>query len=86
MPDELDHLDETARAYERTGAAHDKARTAAINAVLDALRAGHRPTEVARRSPFTDAYVRKLARENGIAPDERYVRTAPGTPRAEPTK
>ena len=58
MPDELDDLDETARAYERTGTEHEKARLAAIDAVVAALRAGHRPAEVARRSPFTDAYVR----------------------------
>ena len=86
MPDELERLDETARAYERTGAAHEKARLAAIDAVVAALRVGHRPAEVARRSPFTDAYVRKLARQHGIAPDERYVRTNPGTPNAEPSE
>jgi hypothetical protein len=34
--------------------------------VLAALRAGERPTDVAAKSPFTEAYVRKLARENGI--------------------
>ena len=82
MSDELEHLDETARAYERTGTAHEKARLAAIDAVIAALRTGHRPAEVARRSPFTDAYVRKLARQHGIAPDERYIRTHPGTPNA----
>lgn len=41
--------------------------------VLAALREGaHRPTEVAQRSGWTAAYVRKLAREAGIEPDERY--------------
>lgn len=41
--------------------------------VLAALRDGaHRPTEVTERSGWTAAYVRKLAREAGIEPDERY--------------
>jgi hypothetical protein len=34
--------------------------------VLTALRAGERPTGVAAKSPLTETYVRKLARENGI--------------------
>lgn len=78
MSDELDpleRLDAAARAYTRTEAAHEKSRYEAVEAVIAALRAGHRPAEVARRSPFTDAYVRKLARERDIPPDERYVRT-----------
>lgn len=41
--------------------------------VLAALRDGtHRPTDVAKRSGWTAAYVRKLARQAGIEPDERY--------------
>lgn len=41
--------------------------------VLAALREGvHRPTEVAKASQWTGAHVRKMARENGIEPDERY--------------
>ncbi|WP_353940818.1 hypothetical protein ABII15_03755 [Streptomyces sp. HUAS MG91] len=41
--------------------------------VLSALREGHlRPTRVARASGWTGAHVRKLAREAGIEPDERY--------------
>ncbi|MGW1950254.1 hypothetical protein ACWCRC_38870 [Streptomyces sp. NPDC001940] len=41
--------------------------------VLAALRDGaHRPTEVAKASGWTGAHVRKMARENGIEPDERY--------------
>ncbi len=34
--------------------------------MLAAQRADERPTDVAAKSPFTEAYVRKLARENGI--------------------
>lgn len=41
--------------------------------VLAALREGrHRPTEVAKASGWTGAHVRKMAREAGIEPDERY--------------
>lgn len=41
--------------------------------VLDALRDGeHRPTDVTRASGWTAAHVRKMARDAGIEPDERY--------------
>ncbi|HEY9371884.1 hypothetical protein [Streptomyces sp.] len=41
--------------------------------VLDALREGHlKPTEVAKASGWTGAHVRKMARDAGIEPDERY--------------
>lgn len=41
--------------------------------VLAALRDGtHRPTEVAKASGWTAAYIRKMARAVGIEPDERY--------------
>jgi hypothetical protein len=75
MTDELARLDSATSAYKRTETAHEKARTEAVEAVIAALLAGHRPAEVARRSPFTDAYIRKLARQREIPPDERYVRT-----------
>ena len=45
---------------------HEESRTAVTSSVLRALRAGKRPTDVAAKSPFTETYVRKLARENGI--------------------
>lgn len=66
--DELEALDEATCQYRQTEADHDAAREAAVTAVLTALRAGKRPTDVAERSPFTPAYVRRLARENGIEP------------------
>lgn len=41
--------------------------------VLAALREGQdRPTDVTKASGWTAAHVRKLAREAGIEPDERY--------------
>lgn len=69
--DPLDVLDEHTRQYRLTEKAHDDARERVIAAVLAALRAGKRPTDVAARSPFTDTYVRRVARENGIAPRTR---------------
>lgn len=46
----------------------EKAHDTVVTAILSALRAGAAPTEVANRSPFTAAHVRKLAREAGIPP------------------
>lgn len=69
--DELEALDEATRRYRRTEAAHDKARDAAVAAVVAALRAGKRPTDVADRSPFTPAYVRRIARDHDIEPASR---------------
>lgn len=41
--------------------------------VLAALRDGeHRPTDVTKASGWTAAHVRKMARDAGIEPDERY--------------
>jgi hypothetical protein len=60
----------TAR-YRETEQAHNDARDAAIAAVVEALRAGVRPTDVTAASPFTAAYVRRIARENGIEPSTR---------------
>lgn len=64
----LTRLDEATAHYRETEKAHDEARDAAVAAVVEALRAGERPTDVTSRSPFTAAYVRRIARENGIEP------------------
>lgn len=63
---ELSAVEEGTRRYRETGAAHQQAREAVTEAVLAALRAGQPPTAVAKASPFSEIYVRKLARENGI--------------------
>jgi hypothetical protein len=45
--------------------------------VLAALRDGeHRPTDVTKASEWTAAHVRKMARDAGIEPDERYKERA----------
>lgn len=64
--DALDALVESTRRYRETERAHEQARGELIRCIVAALRAGKRPTDVAARSPFTDAYVRRVARENGI--------------------
>ncbi|WP_431897876.1 hypothetical protein [Nonomuraea sp. bgisy101] len=64
--DPLATLDASTQRYRTTEAAHEQSRQDVIADVLAALRAGARPTDVVDRSPFTAAYVRKLARDNNI--------------------
>lgn len=64
----LEALDASTRRYRRTEKAHAEAREETTAAVVTALRAGARPTDVADRSPFTGSHVRTIARENGIEP------------------
>jgi hypothetical protein len=78
--DELDAVSQTTRHYEQTGAEHERSRLASIAAVLAALRAGKRPTEVIARSPFKEAYVRRLARQDGIPASVPPRQHAPGEP------
>lgn len=64
-------MDEHEAAVRRTGrkvAGHDRERAAHLAAVVAALKVGKRPTDVASWSPFTAAYLRKLAREAGVPP------------------
>lgn len=56
------------RRYHQTAARHEEARKEVIAAAVEALKAGDSPTEVAEQSPFTPAYVRRLARDHGIPP------------------
>ena len=65
---ELDALAEATRRYRRTKSDHDEAQEAVAAAALAALKAGHRPTDVVEVSPFTAAYIRRMAREAGIEP------------------
>ncbi|MFI6732135.1 hypothetical protein ACIBI9_04310 [Nonomuraea sp. NPDC050451] len=69
--DPLDKLDESTRRYRETEKAHEASRKEVTDDVVDALREGKRPTDVAAHSPFTDAYVRRIARENGVEPAPR---------------
>ncbi len=63
----LEAVEAGTRRYNETEAAHERSREAVTASVLAALRGSERPTDVAEQSPFTAAYVRKLAREAGIA-------------------
>lgn len=69
--DPLAALDASTARYRETELAHEESRTAVIADVVSALKAGKRPTDVVAHSPFTDAYVRKIARENGIEPAKK---------------
>lgn len=74
-------MDEHEASVRRTGrrvAAHERERAAHIAAVVAALKAGKRPTAVASWSPFTAAYLRKLAREAGIPPATKGGTPPPG--------
>jgi hypothetical protein len=66
--DPLDAIDEATRRYRRTEKAHNESRDQVIARVVAALRAGARPTDVVARSPFTGAYIRRIARDHGIEP------------------
>src|ERR671936_402453 len=78
MPDTREALSAATRRYRRTEAAHEEARQEVINAVIAALRDGVGPTEVERLSPFTSAYIRKLARDNGVPPVPHGLKPYPG--------
>ena len=66
--EELRALDAATKRYRAADKARDEAQTAVVAAIVAALRSGDGPTEVANRSPFTAAYVRKIARDHQIPP------------------
>lgn len=65
---ELADLDTATERYEQAKTALEAAQEDVIAKVVAALRAGEMPTVVAKRSPFTEAYVRKIARDHNIPP------------------
>lgn len=69
--EELEALNAATKRYKRADKALDAARDEAIAAVVAALKAGARPTDVDAASPFTPAYNRRKAREHGIEPRRR---------------
>ncbi|MFG1609281.1 hypothetical protein [Actinoplanes sp. NPDC049265] len=68
MTDPRESLRAATLRYRSTAAEHEEARKEAIEAVLDALRSGLAPVEVEQLSPFTGAYIRRIARDSGIPP------------------
>jgi hypothetical protein len=79
VPDPRAELVAATERYRSSETLHEEARQAAIAAVIAALRANIGPVEVERLSPFTGAYIRRLAREHGIPP------AAPG-PKPKPKR
>lgn len=75
-PDEPPSLEDIAAAGTRRQRDADRLKKSSDelrDLVLAALREGHlKPTEVAKASGWTGAHVRKMARDAGIEPDERY--------------
>lgn len=59
-------IKDAGRRYQQTERAHDKAREDLAAVIIEALKAGERPTDVTAWSPFTPAYIRRLARDHGI--------------------
>lgn len=76
----LASLDAATRRFRRTERAHNAEREATIEAVVAALRAGARPTDVTKHSPFTDTYVRRIARAHGLAPRRKGAPPEPSPP------
>lgn len=76
---EKDELREAIRAatrrYNKTKQAHEDARDEVTAAIVAGLLGGVRPTEAEEDSPFKGARIRQIAREHGVPPDERYIRT-----------
>lgn len=71
--DENDLIKAEAARYKRATEAAAKARAVLTELVIDALRdPSAKPADIARRADWTPAYVRKLARENGIEADPAY--------------
>jgi hypothetical protein len=64
----MDHHEATVKATAKRVRRHKAERAEHIAAVIAALNAGERPTDVAQWSAFTATYVRKLAREAGVPP------------------
>lgn len=71
--DENDLIKAEAARYKRATEAAAKSRAALTELVLNELREpGAKPADIARRADWTAAYVRKLARDNGIQADPAY--------------
>jgi hypothetical protein len=68
-----DPIAAAAGRYKRADDAAKKARDALTELVLEALRQPDaKPSDIAKRAAWTPAYVRKLARDNGIEADPSY--------------
>ena len=77
VDDVRDQLRRASAKYLKTGQEHDAAQEALLAVVVAALRQGLTPTEVVELSPYSPAYIRKIARQHEIpaAPLGRKPRT-----------
>lgn len=71
MSPALDAVRLRTRELKRSECRNDQRRDALIAAIVMALAAGERPTDVTNASPFSAAYVRRLAKAAGIPPATR---------------
>lgn len=62
----MDDIESAVRTTGRKVARHKQEMDDHLTAVLAALRAGKRPTDVAAWSPLSATYLRKVARKAGI--------------------
>lgn len=69
--DKLSELDAVTAQLAKLDKRRQELRDRASALVVDILRTGMPPTEVANRSPFSAAHVRTLARVAGIPPARR---------------
>lgn len=71
--DDSDPIAAAAARYKRDEAKAKQSRQGLTELVLEALRQPDAaPTDIARRAEWTAAYVRKLARDNGVHADPSY--------------
>jgi hypothetical protein len=68
MNDDLKAVRDAAHRYQANVRKGQALRRELLRAIAAALAAGERPTDVAKRSGFTGAYVRRIARAAGIGP------------------
>ncbi len=71
MSDAYDDLDAVTARIRRLDQKRAPLLERAKELVIEKLRAGLPPTEVAEHSPYSDAHVRTLARVAGIPPARR---------------
>jgi hypothetical protein len=76
-PDPLEELDAISARVADLDRERDDLLTRAKALIVKALKAGAMPTEVARRSPYSDAHIRTLARAAGIEATGRGKRRPP---------
>jgi len=69
--DQLGELDAVTAQLTKLDKRRQELRDRASALVVDILRTGMPPTEVANRSPFSAAHVRTLARVAGLPPARR---------------